>query len=288
MVPQHHVVLYHAQPARLGIPAGTGRVLDPLQLLALRDVGAGAVETRLFVVPQDEADRALGPDVGGAEDAREFHDERRAGAVVVHRLVHAVAVHVGAKDVHLVGARRPHLRAVDLGPLAVNGFLAIEFADALVGLRHQVAVYAGAGTVAEDRAPARPRAAPPYASSGGRGEVSLVRRGAAAAGAAAGCRPARGRIGRRRGRIGVEDALGARAAEGMQLRLDPVDGVPVALRALAPVAELRQALERRLVVVERQPRDEGRDGILRFGSRLLRLERGRDGRQPEPDGREGE
>ena len=78
VVEQHHVVLDHAEPGGLGVPARSRRILLALQRLALLDVCAGAVETRLFIVPKDEPDGPIGPDIGSREDAGELHDERGA------------------------------------------------------------------------------------------------------------------------------------------------------------------------------------------------------------------
>ena len=114
VVEQHHVVLDHAEPLRLGILARTRRVLLALQRLPLLDVGARAVRAGLLVVPQREADRALGLHVRHAEDARQLHHQRRARSVVVRGFAPAVAVHVRADDVHLVGTGGADLRAVHL------------------------------------------------------------------------------------------------------------------------------------------------------------------------------
>jgi hypothetical protein len=106
VVEHHHVVLDHAQPFGFGILAGAGGRFDALQVLALIDVGARAVEAGLFVVPEREADGTFGlRDVRVAEDAGQFHDERGAGAVVVGGFAPADAVHVGGDDVHLFGMR---------------------------------------------------------------------------------------------------------------------------------------------------------------------------------------
>src|SRR5207253_2307451 len=96
----------------------SGRILFPLQVLALRDVGRRAFGAGLLVVPEREADRSLGLHVGTAEDAREFHDDRRPGAIVVRGLTPADAVHVAADDVHLLGMGRADLGADDVLPLA--------------------------------------------------------------------------------------------------------------------------------------------------------------------------
>src|SRR5262249_42398413 len=136
-------VLDHPEPARLRIAARSGRLLAALEPRALLDVGARAVEPRLFVVPEREADRALGRHVRHAEDARELHHERRAGAVVVRRLAPAVAVHVRADDVHLLRPRGPDLRAEDLFARPVRRGLLVELTDPRIGLRGRVLVHAG-------------------------------------------------------------------------------------------------------------------------------------------------
>ena len=56
----------------------------------------------------------------------------------------------------------------------------------------------------------------------------------------------------------------------LELRLDPVDGVPVAAGALPAVAELRQAPDDGLVVFQIEPADQDRDRVVRAtGGRLL-------------------
>ena len=64
VVEHHHVVLDHAQPFRFRILARARRVFLALQLRALLHVGPRAVEPGLLVVPQHEADGALGLHVG--------------------------------------------------------------------------------------------------------------------------------------------------------------------------------------------------------------------------------
>src|SRR5262249_40353165 len=60
----------------------------------------------------------------------------------------------------------------------------------------------------------------------------------------------------------IDDALGVRAAVALELRFDPIDRVTIALRALAAIAELRQPLDRVLVVVEREARHHDGDRII--------------------------
>ena len=71
--------------------------------------------------------------------------------------------------------------------------------------------------------------------------------------------------------------LGVRAPVAFQLRLDPVDRGSIAIGPLPPIAELRQSLDRRLVAIEIQPRDERRNRVGRGCRRRLRAhaERGR-------------
>ena len=77
-----------------------------------------------------------------------------------------------------------------------------------------------------------------------------------------------------RGRILVVDAFGGGAAEVLKRGLDPVDGVSVALRALTAVAELGKPLERGLVLVQGETRDEFADGIVRvLSTRPLSFDR---------------
>ena len=54
-----------------------------------------------------------------------------------------------------------------------------------------------------------------------------------------------------------------RAAVALELRLDPVGGRPVAVGALAPVAELRQPLDGGLVFLQVEPADQRADGVVR-------------------------
>src|SRR5262249_26049918 len=149
--------LDHRDPLRLWILAGAGRILDALQRLTLGDVGARAVEAAFFAVPQREADRPLRLNPGIGEDARQLHHERRARSVVIGGLVVAMAVHVRADDVHLIGVLRPDLRDVDLVDRTGDDWPGVERANLLVRLRHGVAVHARARAVADDSAAALPR-----------------------------------------------------------------------------------------------------------------------------------
>jgi hypothetical protein len=55
----------------------------------------------------------------------------------------------------------------------------------------------------------------------------------------------------------VRDALDVLAPVQFELRLDPVDGVTIALRALPAIAELRQTFDGILVSLEIETIDEG-------------------------------
>ncbi|HEU5432325.1 MAG TPA: carboxypeptidase regulatory-like domain-containing protein, partial [Thermomicrobiales bacterium] len=83
-------------------------------------------------------------------------------------------------------------------------------------------------------------------------------------GAAAGASTSASRVlaALRRG-VGVLDARHVAAAITLELRFDPVDRVAIALRPLAPVAKLREAFDRRLVLVQFKPADQGPDGVVR-------------------------
>ena len=83
MIPQHHVVLDHAQPLRLGIAAGSWWFLFSLKGRSLLDVGGRPDDAAFLVVPQREANRPFGPDIGASENTRELHNERRARRIVV-------------------------------------------------------------------------------------------------------------------------------------------------------------------------------------------------------------
>jgi hypothetical protein len=53
-----------------------------------------------------------------------------------------------------------------------------------------------------------------------------------------------------------------RAPVTLQLRLDPVDRSPIAVRPLTAVTKLREALDRRLVAFEIKPPDKLRNRIV--------------------------
>ena len=275
VIPKHHVVLDHAEPPGLGIEAGSGRVLNALKLLPLGDVGSSAVRARFFVVPQGEADRHLGLHIRSVEDAGQLHHQRGARAIVVDRLVDAVAVHVAADDVHLVGSRRADFGAVDLGTLSVHRLLAVQLADTLVGLGVEVSVDSCTDPVAKDRAAAGTAAVAADQTACRRRQIGPFRRAATPT-------PCPADVTRRRSEL-IGDSLGVGATHRLELCLDPVDRVAVALGSLAPIAELGQPLERRLVVVERQTVDEYLSRIVlgvlnqRGGRRCWRCE-GRAGR----------
>src|SRR5262249_55860667 len=147
--------------------------------------------------------------------------------IVVGRLVHAVSVHVAADDVHLVRPHGPNLRAIHLLAFAVDRLLSIQLADFRIGLCHEVAVDGGTTAAAKDLA---------AAWTGSLEGPGVCRRR---------CRLSCRR--RTRRRVLVSQALDTRASVRSQLRFYPVDGVAIAFRALPPVAELAQGLNRRLV-----------------------------------------
>src|SRR5439155_16368656 len=73
----------------------------------------------------------------------------------------------------------------------------------------------------------------------------------------------------RRRIVDVLDALGIRAAEALELRFDPVDGGPVAIGALPPIAKPRQPFDRCFVLLYIKPSDQAPDGIVGFVVRRL-------------------
>ena len=161
-----------------------------------------------------------------------------------------------ADDVHLVGVRRADLGAVDFLPLGpASSARVFERAKLGVGLLQRIVVDAGARANAAQcgrrrtphrrhgRAPAPPRP-PARAACRSAGAVYIVR-----------------------------DALRVRAAVALELRFDPVDRGAIALGALAAIAELRQSLDRRLVLLEVEPADQLANRIIdRIGARrTLRL-----------------
>src|SRR5438093_1341915 len=83
-------------PLRIRIFSRSRRVFFALKIFSLIHVRTRAIETGFFVVPEDEADRSIGLDIGGAQYAGDFHHERSAGAVVVCRFTPTVAIHVRA------------------------------------------------------------------------------------------------------------------------------------------------------------------------------------------------
>ena len=126
-----------------------------------------------------------------------------------------------------------------------------------IGLGVGIVVDARAPAIAEDGAAALTRtAAPAAALSAGCG------RALASPGAPAGAGPRRLSARRRhraapgRRLVVVLDAFRVRAAVALELRLDPVDGGAVAIGSLTAIAELRQALDRGLVLFQIESADE--------------------------------
>ena len=79
-----------------------------------------------------------------------------------------------------------------------------------------------------------------------------------------------GTLGSRRRIVLVRDALDVLAPVRFELRLDPVDGVTIALRALPAIAELRQSFDRVLVSLEIEAIDEGLYRVVRRIGRRYR------------------
>ena len=134
VIEQHHVVLNHAEPFRFRIFTRSGWHLLTLQRLALRDVRARTVQSRLFVIPEHEPDRTIGDDIRAAEHARQFHHQRRSRSIVVRGFTPAMSVHVRADDVHLVGMRGADFGAEYFLTLTRRGRLRIQRAQARIGL----------------------------------------------------------------------------------------------------------------------------------------------------------
>jgi hypothetical protein len=238
VVEQHHVVLDHAQPLRFGVFAGTGRALLALQRLPLLDVGAGGLRSGLLIVPEREADRAIGLHVRGAEHPGQFHHQRGAGAVVVRRLAPAVAVHMTADDVHLLRMSRPDLGAEHHLAGARRGRLHVERTQLLVRLLHRIGVHPGRNLVAARATAAdrQPGVAATASASGGGWRI-----------------------------VDVLHPLGP-AAVALQLHFDPIDRGAIAIRALTPIAEPGQALDGGLVLIEVETLDQR---LHRVGSRRV-------------------
>ncbi len=244
VIEQHHVVLNHAEPARLRVAPGSGGFLLTLQRGALRNVSIGTVQAGLFVVPEDEADGALGLHPRCAQNARQFHDQRGSGAVVVGRLSPAVAVHVRADDIHFIGVHGADFRAIDLFTRARLGRLRIQGAQLLIQL--QLGIFIDAGV----------RLDAPVARATHR--QIRVRRDRWTTGSP--------RLG---GGIRVLEPRDIRAAVALELRLDPVAGRAIAIGSLPSVAEFRQTLDGRLESLEIQMPDQYFDRILRPRTALI-------------------
>ena len=90
---------------------------------------------------------------------------------------------------------------------------------------------------------------------------------------------------RRRRTVLVCNALDVLASVLFELRLDPVDGVTIALRALPAIAELRQSFDSVLVSLEIEAIDEGLNRVVRRvgrrGATALRRRGRRDSRRHE-------
>ncbi len=153
-------------------------------------------------------------------------------------------------DVHLVGILRADLRAVHLFAWTRGRGLHVQLAQFEIGLFFRVVIDAGRSPVpALDRTAAAPAAA----------RAGLLPPAAPAAG-----------VGARPRLVLVRQTLRVRAAITFQLRLDPVDRGAVPVGALSSIPELRQALDRPLVLFQLEAFDQGANGILR---RLLHHDR---------------
>src|SRR5439155_11154845 len=251
VVEQGHVVLDHAVPLWLGIPARSRGIFYALECGSLRNVGAGAVETRFLVVPESESDRSLCPHIGTVQHARQLHDQRRPRAVVIDGLAPAYSVHVGADDVHLVGSRRPDLRAIHLFSRAGGAWLGVELTKLRIGLRFGSVVHARRHRNAADSRASG--AGADFPTGHGNGHAAL-------------------RSPLRLWRVVlVLDAPGV-TAEALQLAFDPVDRCAIAIRPLAPIAEFGQSLDRGLVPLQFEPSDQYPDRVV---GRSTLAERGR-------------
>jgi len=101
-----------------------------------------------------------------------------------------------------------------------------------------------------------------------KGAATLARQTSSARGLAR-----RGRTRRRLGEL-VLQAFGVRAAVGLELGLDPVQRLAVALRALAAVTELGEALDGGLVPLQVELADKARHRVGGLTGRRLRKCRG--------------
>jgi hypothetical protein len=221
---------------------GSGNLPDPDGF----SLPCRSLRSRFLVVPERESDRALGVHVRTAEDARHFHHQRGAGPIVVRRFAPAVAVHVAADDVHLLGVSGADLGAVHHLARPRRRRLHVERAKLFVRLLHRVRVHAGRRLHAS-------------------GPAATLRKTGIAATASTG-------RARRRRVVGVRDPSG-RAPVALELRFDPVNRRAIAIRALAPIAELRQAFDRGFVSLQIEPPHQRGDRIGWFD---LCKRRGRD------------
>ena len=159
-----------------------------------------------------------------------------------------MAVHVGADDIHFLGMCRADLGAVNLLARADVARLGVARAQREIGLAERIRVYAE-----------RPAQAAVASAALRRVGAPRDRRPAGPPG-----------IGRK---IVILDAGGVRVAVALELRLDPVDRRAVAVRALPAVAELREALDRRLVPLQIEPAHQHLDRVGGRGGRGGRTRR---------------
>ena len=263
MVPHHHVVLNHAEPLWLRIPARTRRILLALQRRSLLDVGDRRRCNPVSSLFQraNRIDRSVWTS-GAAEDPRQLHDERGTGAVIVGGLAPAMAIHMRADDVHLVGTRRANLRAIHLFARAGGRRLRVELARSSGRVARSGLVFTPVGLVMPRyREPPWPPRISPLAITG------LGDDGSECPGAVA----VRGGAG-----LYVYLTRSVCAAEALELRLNPVDSRAVAVGALPAIAELGQALDGRLVLLQVEPADQRLHRLVGW-TQLHRRDRRRSG-----------
>jgi two-component system OmpR family response regulator len=173
----------------------------------------------------------------------QFHDQCGAGTVVVRCLTPADTVHMSTYYVHLIGMCAADLCAVHLLPLSGNACLRIS------GRARSASGWRCGSSFTPIAARCPRKRPPPFAASG-------VHR-----------RPARAGLLLRRVAVGQSGDI--RAAVGTQLRLDPVEGGPIAVRTLAAVPESRQSPDGRLVALEIQACHELSHRVARDGCRPI-------------------
>ena len=208
------------------------------------DIRIGAVQARFFIVPKCKANRTLRGDIGCAEYLCEFHHQCSSGTIIVDGLVYPVAIHVCADDVHLVRTCAADLGAIHLGAFAIDRLLGIQCANAQVGLSVEITIHTCRGAIAVYRRATGATAVATDEATGWR------RQGL-------GLRPRSTGPGWSRFRvIHIVQSFDIAATDIDKPLFDPVDRLAIALRTLAPITELRQALQRSFVVLQRKAADQ--------------------------------